>query len=179
MDSGGLYFQRQAAQEVCEDDLGELSSNQLGNIVEQQVAVDVAERKGYEVLYTDDGVNGIDMIARDDDGNIVIIESKYSGSDERFSASDFNSERQGAEQMTNEWVELAFTGELRAIREQVDAKTLAQIDDAISDGKYRKEAISVTPHNSEKVIGDSSELSNRIDDLTVVKLGEIRDLTEQ
>ena len=178
MDNGGLYFQRQAAQEVGEDDLGELSSNQLGNIVEQQVAVDVAERKGYEVLYTDKGANGIDMIARDGD-DIVIIESKYSGSDERFTASDFDSERQGAKQMTDEWVELAFTGELRAIREQVDAKTLAQIDDAISDGKYRKEAVSVTPHNSEKVIGDSPELSNQIDDLTVVKLGEIRELTEK
>jgi hypothetical protein len=178
MDNGGLYFQRQAAQQVGEDDLGELSSNQLGNIVEQQVAVDVAERKGYDVLYTDDGANGIDMIARDGE-DIVIIESKYSGSDDRVTAGDFKSKRQGAKQMTDEWVQTAFTGELQAIREQVDAGTLAEIDDAISDGDYRKEAVSVTPHSSEKLIGNSPELSDRIDELNIVKLGETRGLTEE
>jgi Holliday junction resolvase-like predicted endonuclease len=178
MDNGGLYFQRQAAQQVGEDDLGELSSNQLGNIVEQQVAVDVAERKGYDVLYTDDGANGIDMIARDGE-DIVIIESKYSGSDDRVTAGDFKSKRQGAKQMTDEWVQTAFTGELQAIREQVDAGTLAEIDDAISDGDYRKEAVSVTPHSSEKLIGNSPELSDRIDELNIVKLGGTRGLTEE
>jgi hypothetical protein len=119
------------------------------------------------------------MIARDDDGNIVIIESKYSGSDDRFTASDFDSERQGAKQMTDKWVQKAFTGELRAIREQVDAETLAKIDDAISDGKYRKEAVSVTPHGSKKAIGDSPKLPTRIDELSIVKLGEIRELSEK
>lgn len=76
----------------------------------------------------------IDSIARDDDGTIV--ESKYSGSDDRFTASDSNSEREGAKQMTDEWGQNAFTGELQAIREQVDAETLAKVDDAISDRKY-------------------------------------------
>ena len=177
MDNGGLYFQRQAAQEVGEDDLGELSSNQLGNIVEQQVAVDVAERKGYEVLYTDKGANGIDMIARDGE-DIVIIESKYSGSDERFTAIDFNSERQGAKQMTNEWVGLAFRGERAAVRDQL-GDDYGEVRQAIRSNDYRKELVLANPDAEQKLLADSPDLLNRIDRASVVKLGEIPELSDQ
>jgi hypothetical protein len=177
MDNGGLYFQRQAAQEVGEDDLGDLSSNQLGNIVEQQVAVDVAERKGYDVLYTDDGSNGIDMIARDDDSTIVIIESKYSGSDDRFTANDFNSERDGSPQMSTDWVQKAFNGEQTAIRRQL-GDSFDEVRAAIVSEKYQRELVLAKPDHSEKLLANSPKLTDRIDRANVVKLGEIPELEE-
>jgi hypothetical protein len=176
--NGKAYFQRQAVQEVGEDDLGDLSSNQLGDIVEQQVAVDVAERKGYDVLYTDDGSNGIDMIARDDDGNIVIIESKYSGSDDRFTASDFDSERQGAKQMTDDSVELAFTGERTAVRKQL-GDDYAEVTKAIRSRDYRKELVLAKPDTSRKLLANSPELLNRIDRANIVKFGQSPELSTQ
>lgn len=176
MDNGGLYFQRQAAQEVGEDDLGELSSNQLGDIVEQQVAVDVAEQKGYDVLYTDDGSNGIDMIARDDDGTIVIIESKYNGPDDRVNPGRMDSEREGAKQMTDEWVSNAFNGEIDAIEGQLSDQELTEVAGSVQNGDFEKEVIWATPHRSPKAISDSDELLNRIDRANIVKLGQIPEL---
>jgi hypothetical protein len=118
------------------------------------------------------------MIARDDDGNIVIIESKYSGSDDRFTASDFDSERQGAKQMTDDSVELAFTGERTAVRKQL-GDDYAEVTKAIRSRDYRKELVLAKPDTSRKLLANSPELLNRIDRANIVKFGQSPELSTQ
>lgn len=157
-------------------DLGDSSfqgRQQRADLAENTIAPQMAGSKDYPVLsrrnkqVTDEG---IDMIARSPDGEIVIIEVKSTARGRAIGSSDFRSTRTGPngetyDQMTDQWIQSSFRDSTPD-----EIRSYDQVEAAIQSGSYRREAFVV--QNSRNGASVRASIGSRVDHVEILKLGD-------
>lgn len=146
---------------------------QRAALAEDTIAPRIAQSKGYEILSMGNKqvtTEGIDLIARSPDGDIVIIEVKSNVRGKSVGASDFASTRTGPngemyDQMTDPWIKSAFRG-----TKPSDVRSYDEVEAAVRSGSYRREAIIV--QNSRNGRSVRSSVGSRVDNVEIIKLGD-------
>lgn len=141
-----------------------LSSNELtalkADLGEEVIAPKVLEEKGYDILYGVESKGsyeeGIDLIAKDPDGNIVVVEAKYASGDSAVGPGIYNSYRTTSQgdvrQMTKPWVDDAFEKEID--RGDIDGD-YDEVEKAIAMDNYRRETVVVKSNRNGKTLSNS------------------------
>ncbi|EJN57754.1 hypothetical protein [Halogranum rubrum] len=159
-------------------DLSKLSNKEKGHLVEIEIAPRLLEQKGYTVLYSArhgrKGVtdSGIDLIARDSAGEIIVVETKYTSTRTGVGKDLFYSTRrtdtgESVGQMSDPWIRSAFD---EIPHDEVALGAYDDVSRAINSGTYRKEAVIVQATESGHTITPSMR-ALEFDRVELVKLG--------
>ncbi len=178
-DGEGFYVSRSDRIDSA-DDLKDRSSSEIGrDVVEEDIAPAlIKDRKNQEVVFADKRGSdpGIDLIAKDTQtGEYVIVEVKFTRSSEPIGKNKFSSERtlddgSKATQMSDRWIEDAFEKELL----EKGADVPDDLELAIQNGNYRKEAVVVQDSKSDSTItAGLSDPDLDLDGVTIVKTDEV------
>ncbi|SFR98036.1 hypothetical protein SAMN05216559_1961 [Halomicrobium zhouii] len=155
------------------DEIREMNNQDIGaDVVEEDIAPELIERRdGWDVVYAEQkgGTDaGIDVIAKDADGNYVITEVKFTGKSSTPGKGMFDSFRGDHRQMEDEWIQDAFDDEI----DEGSFDEYTEVKGAIRSNDYRKEAIVVQDASSGKSI--TKGLTDfGFDDVTVVRTGGV------
>lgn len=175
-DTERFYLDNSDAVDSVEE-LRDLSSQQIGSdVVEADIAPQLVERRGWDVLYADEkgGTDpGIDLIARDNDGNIVVTEVKFTRKSDTPGKSLLGSTREldsgeDARQMTNDWIDDAFNDEIA----DGEFDGYGEVRTAIQTGSYRKEIIVVQDGRTTKTLTRGIN-DFGIDRVSIIRTGEV------
>ncbi|WP_312910862.1 hypothetical protein [Natronosalvus caseinilyticus] len=178
-DDGGAFYTSNSDYSL--DKIRDMRNSQIGaDVVEEEIAPKLVERReGWEVVYgkqkggTD---KGIDLIAKDADGNYVITEVKFTGEEKRIKKSRFNSERTiddgtKVDQMEDEWIADSFAKDIDEADMDLDGE-YSSVERAIETEDYKKEAIVVQDASVSRTIDkDLRELG--MDDVRIVRTGGV------
>ncbi|MFD1586255.1 hypothetical protein ACFR9U_04630 [Halorientalis brevis] len=169
------------------DEASSLGPNQLtnlkGDIGEEVIAPRIAREKGYEVVDVpfESGTSetGFDVVARDpnsDSDELIIIEAKYKTSSASQTVTKdgwLSSTETKGHQMDDEWIDTTID-ELDAAAE---TSKQSQFVNELEDSPLRKELVAVQdrPKNGFTVDGGLKDIGLDIDDVDIIKLGQILD----
>jgi hypothetical protein len=163
------------------EEIRDMRAQQVGaDVVEEDIAPNLIEqREGWEVVYGKQkgGTDaGIDIIAKNADGDYVITEVKYTSQNKAVGKRSLTSTRTlddgtTATQMDNRWINDAFTKEIERDELDVDGE-YNNLQVAIENENYEKEVLSVQDSSPSRSV-DSDLESAGIDIVNVVRTGDI------
>ncbi|PSP84651.1 hypothetical protein BRC96_04190 [Halobacteriales archaeon QS_6_64_34] len=163
------------------EEIRDKRASQVGaDVVEEDIAPNLIEqREGWEVVYGKQkgGTDaGIDVIAKNADGDYVIVEVKYTGQNKAVGKRSLKSTRtlddgSTATQMEDEWISNAFKEEIESDELDVEGE-YSELEIAIENKDYEKELLSVQDSSPTKSV-DSNLETKGIDIVNVIRTGNI------